>query len=56
VLISGGVASSALLRQLLPARLKKQDVRIGVHWGRPELSGDNACGVALIGDEKRKRG
>ena len=55
VLISGGVASSALLRRLLPARLKKQDVHIGVHWGRPELSGDNACGVALIGDEKRQR-
>lgn len=56
VLISGGVASSMLLRQLLPARLKRQDTRIGVHWGRPELSGDNACGVALIGEEMRNRG
>ena len=56
VLISGGVASSMLLRQLLPARLKRQDIRVGVHWGRPELSGDNACGVALIGDELRNRG
>ena len=56
VLISGGVASSALLRRLLPARLKRQEIRIGLHWGRPELSGDNACGVALIGDERLRHG
>ena len=54
VLVSGGVASSALLRRLLPARLKRQEIRIGLHWGRPELSGDNACGVALIGDARRR--
>ena len=54
VLVSGGVASSALLRTLLPARLKRQDIRIGLHWGRPELSGDNACGVALIGDAHKR--
>ena len=53
-LISGGVASSALLRSLLPQRLRRLDVRIGLHWGRPELSGDNACGVALIGDAQRQ--
>lgn len=55
VLVSGGVASSALLRRLLPARLRRQEIDIGLHWGRPELSGDNACGVALIGDEMRNR-
>ena len=52
-LISGGVASSALLRTLVPARLKRQEIRVELHWGRPELSGDNACGVALIGEEMR---
>ena len=51
VLLAGGVASSAYLRQLLPERLKKMKVRMKLHWGRPELSGDNACGVALIASE-----
>lgn len=51
VLISGGVASSALLRELLPGRLRRLHCPVRVGWGRPELSGDNACGVALIGEE-----
>ena len=51
VLLAGGVASSTYLRQLLPARLKKMNVRLKLNWGRPELSGDNACGVALIASE-----
>ncbi|NLF28833.1 MAG: O-sialoglycoprotein endopeptidase [Clostridiales bacterium] len=51
-LISGGVASSGLLRELLPARLSRLDCPVSIHWGRPELSGDNACGVALIGWEE----
>ena len=51
VLLAGGVASSTHLRQLLPARLKKMNVRLRLNWGRPELSGDNACGVALIASE-----
>ena len=50
------IVSISSVRQRLPARLKRQDIRIGVHWGRPELSGDNACGVALIGEEMRNRG
>lgn len=49
VLLAGGVASSRLLRELLPARVKKLDSNIKLHFGKPELSGDNACGVALIG-------
>lgn len=52
-LLAGGVASSALLRQLLPARLKRLGCTARVCWARPELSGDNACGVALIGEERR---
>ena len=50
-LLSGGVASSLLLRRLLPARLHRDKCSAQLHWGRPELSGDNACGVALIGWE-----
>ena len=51
-LISGGVASSLLLRELLPARLQRLGCPVRLHWGRPEMSGDNACGVALIGWEE----
>ncbi len=51
-LVSGGVASSALLRELLPARLQRMACPARVRWGRPEMSGDNACGVALIGWEE----
>lgn len=45
VLLSGGVASSALLRELLAARIAP-DVRL--YFGRSELSSDNAVGVALL--------
>lgn len=49
-LLAGGVASSGLLRELLPKRLDKLGCTAKIYWGKPELSGDNACGVALIGD------
>ena len=52
VLLAGGVASSTLLRELVEKRVKKQDARVRLYWGRPELSGDNACGPALIGWER----
>lgn len=55
-LVSGGVASSALLRKLLPERLTKLSCPVHVHWGKPEMSGDNACGVALIGWEEYNNG
>ncbi len=51
-LISGGVASSDLLRKLLTERLRKAGSRLSVFFGSPELSGDNAAGVALTGLEK----
>jgi N6-L-threonylcarbamoyladenine synthase len=54
VLIAGGVASSALLRALLPGRLSRLGAAVRVHWAKPELSGDNAAGVALIGCDRRK--
>ena len=50
-LLAGGVASSALFRELLPDRLRRLHARLRLCWGRPELSGDNACGVALIASE-----
>ncbi len=54
VLLAGGVASSALLRALLPERLRRLNENIRVHWAKPELSGDNAAGVALIGCDRLK--
>jgi N6-L-threonylcarbamoyladenine synthase len=54
VLLAGGVASSALLRALLPERLRRLNEHIRVHWAKPELSGDNAAGVALIGCDRLK--
>ena len=55
VLLAGGVASSALLRDLLSQRLRKKKLRVRLHWARPEYAGDNACGVALIGLEQYMR-
>lgn len=51
-LLAGGVASSALLRRLMEARIAKRRMRMQVCFARPEYSGDNAVGVALIGREK----
>ena len=48
-LITGGVAASALLRQLLEERRSKTRGCPEIVFGRPEMSGDNAVGVALIG-------
>ena len=48
-LVTGGVAASALLRQLLEERRKKARNCPDIVFGEPEMSGDNAMGVALIG-------
>ncbi len=48
-LIVGGVASSGLLRELLPARLDKLKAPVRLRFGRPEYSADNAAGVAWLG-------
>ena len=56
VLLAGGVASSTLLRELLPDRLRRLNDSVRIHWARPELSGDNAAGVALIGCDRLKEG
>ena len=48
-LICGGIASSGLFREMLLARIAKQRTGLQIVFGAPELSGDNAAGVALIG-------
>ena len=49
VLIFGGVASSALLREMLLNRIEYKRSRLDIRFGAPEYSGDNAAGVAMIG-------
>lgn len=53
-LITGGVASSTLLRQLLEQRREKVAGCPEMVFGKPERSGDNAVGVALIGVKQFK--
>lgn len=48
-LLAGGVASSALLKRLLVERIQKRRIKQSIFFAKPELSGDNAVGVALIG-------
>lgn len=47
-LLFGGVASSHLLRELLTKRLQAGRHDVELYFARPELSGDNAVGLALI--------
>ena len=49
VLITGGVASSAMLREMICARTATFRNVPKIVFGTPELSGDNAVGIALIG-------
>lgn len=51
-LLAGGVASSTLLRGMLNARAKKRRLNCRLYYAHPELSGDNAVGVALLGAER----
>ena len=51
-LLAGGVASSTLLRSMLNVRAKKRRLNCRLHYAHPELSGDNAVGVALLGAER----
>ena len=51
-LIFGGVAASALLRELLAQRAAKTRDCPEIVFGSPELSGDNAVGVARIGAQQ----
>ena len=51
-LIAGGVSASALFRQELIRRLEKHGNAVRPIFGDPELSGDNAVGVALIAADR----
>lgn len=51
-LLGGGVMASHLIRQELSVRVAKRNRRIRLYFARPELSGDNAVGVGLIGLER----
>lgn len=53
-LVAGGVASSALLRLMLAERNQRRRTGLRLYFGRPEFSGDNAVGAALIGLQKWK--
>ena len=48
-LLAGGVASSGLLKDMMLSRAKKRGLPCRLCFARPELSGDNAVGVALLG-------
>ncbi|HML49162.1 MAG TPA: hypothetical protein PKE04_20675, partial [Clostridia bacterium] len=51
-LLAGGVASSALLRGLLNARMAARQRAVRLYYADPSLAGDNAVGVALLGRER----
>lgn len=53
-LLFGGVMSSQRMRSLCLERREKRRIPLSLHFGRPEYSGDNAVGVALIGLERMK--
>lgn len=52
VLLAGGVISSERLRAMLLERNAKRRLGLSLYFGKPELSGDNAAGVALLGVER----
>lgn len=54
-LLMGGIASSVHFRRLLTERIRKSDRSFQVYFGRPEYSGDNAVGVALLGAEQYRK-
>jgi N6-L-threonylcarbamoyladenine synthase len=55
VLITGGVASSSLLKELLRDRIKKRRLSLTVHFGQAQYAADNAAGVAVIGLEEYRK-
>ncbi len=52
VLLAGGVASSALFREMLLSRAGRRRSALRLFFGEPRLSSDNAAGVALLGEDK----
>ncbi|MBR5232516.1 MAG: hypothetical protein IKW00_09780 [Clostridia bacterium] len=54
VLLTGGVASSQLLRDQLLEINRKRRMGLKLYFGQREYAGDNAAGVALIGRDLLK--
>ncbi|MBQ7487977.1 MAG: O-sialoglycoprotein endopeptidase [Clostridia bacterium] len=52
VLLAGGVASSALVRAGVEQRRIKKRQMLRIRFAKPELSGDNAVGIALLGADR----
>ena len=55
-LITGGVASSQLLRDLLSEINRKRRLGLRLYFGQRQSAGDNAAGVALIGCDRMREG
>lgn len=56
VLMTGGVASSQLLRDQLLEINRKRRMGLQLHFGQRQYAGDNAAGVALIGRDRLREG
>ncbi|MBQ9008025.1 MAG: O-sialoglycoprotein endopeptidase [Clostridia bacterium] len=56
VLVAGGVAASAILRRGLAGRCEKKGLDVFLQFARPDLSGDNAVGIALLGADRLRAG
>lgn len=52
VLLAGGVVSSPRFRKMLLERIRRNHSPIHAFFARPEYSGDNAVGVAMLGREQ----
>ncbi|MBQ8092900.1 MAG: O-sialoglycoprotein endopeptidase [Clostridia bacterium] len=52
VLAAGGVASSAIVRAGVENRRQKHRLEAKICFARPDLSGDNAVGIALLGADR----
>ena len=51
-LLTGGVASSQLFRDLVCEINRKRRLGLRLYFGQRQFAGDNAAGVALIGHDR----
>ena len=54
-LLAGGVSSSRLFAGMLRSRMRKYGIACRLAFARPELAGDNAVGIALLGADRMRR-
>lgn len=55
ILVAGGVAASALVKTIALDRVAKRRRDLRLYFSRPDLSGDNAVGIGLLGIERLRR-